>query len=113
MNADEGKGPFPDSAKQMLDRLADDLDPQTVSRLRQARQRALQLPVRKVRWLIPAAGLAMTTALIALFLWQGAPQSNEISFAMEDLELLARAEPLDFYGDLEFYSWLEEREGEG
>ncbi len=113
MNPDEEKEPIPGSAKRMLDALSEDLDPQTLVRLRQARRRALESPKGKIPWLIPAAGFAMATALIAIFLWQAEPKSNETFFAMEDLDLLATAESLDFYGDLEFYSWLEEREGAG
>jgi len=113
MKVDDEKELFSDSAKKMLDDLSENLDSHTLTRLGQSRRLALQSPQRKIPWLVPAVGFAMATALISIFLWQGGSQSNGISLAMEDLDLLARAEPLDFYGDLEFYSWLEEREGAG
>lgn len=113
MNTDKEADELARTAKRILDTLPENLDVQTLSTLRQARRRAIQSPEKKIPWLVPAAGLAMVCAFVAVLLLQGKPQSNEISWVMEDLDLLATTESLDFYGDLEFYSWLEEREGAG
>jgi hypothetical protein len=98
-------------AAELLDRSVERTAPDDLARLRQARERALsahpaRLPVQP--W--PAAGLAAlaTVAVLALALRVLVPSSGpEPVPGLQHLELLASADGLEFYEDLEFIQWLE------
>ncbi|MFQ5780917.1 MAG: hypothetical protein ACE5J1_07145 [Nitrospiria bacterium] len=113
MNGGEEEKKLAASAKQLLDDLSENLDRDTLSRLRRVRHRALKTPRKTVPWLVPVTGFAVAVALIAVFIWQRNPMEGAILSGVEDIELLATAETLDFYEDLEFYRWLEEGAGAG
>lgn len=108
---------FLETAKDLLSERAEEIDAKTRSRLRENRYAALQsLQPRKrpLSWMWPATGIAVAcTAVLAFFLFLKEPGSQEIVSNMEDIELLASSEPIEFYDDLEFYEWLAEREGAG
>ena len=107
---------------------ADQLDAATLSRLNQARQRALEeLPGQRVqwpwRWLMPAGSLAIA-ALVAVFVLQQPLQTtvDPIPVAHDmsedqavDFELLMGEDDLEMIEDLEFFAWLsvEELEAAG
>lgn len=99
------------TARALLDKGVQDLDRRTLSRLHEARQRSIGTAKQPVSWVLPATGLAAACAiLLAFFLLVKAPPQKEIFPEMEDLDLLAAPEPLDFYEDLAFYNWLEARD---
>jgi len=106
---------FVETAKYLLSERAEKIDTKTRSRLRKGRYAALQsLKSRKrpTPWMWPAAGMAVAcTAVLAFFLILKEPGPQEVLSNMEDIELLASSEPIEFYDDLEFYNWLAEHEG--
>ncbi len=108
---------FLETAKYLLNKRADEIDPETRSRLRKGRYAALQsLRSRRhpISWMWPAAGVAVAcTVILAFFLVLKEPGSKEVLSDMEDIELLASSAPIEFYDDLEFYNWLAEHEGAG
>ncbi len=115
--------------RRRLDESVAELDEATLSRLAQARQRALSaepghsrrarrwirsLAVRPASdWLVPAGALASVVAtVLALALTVSEPE-NGLARQVEDLDLLSAGEELELYENLEFYQWLDEREQTG
>ncbi len=98
---------FLESVRRELDQSVEALDAATLSRLNQARQRALDAGLgRQVWWRPLAAGLALASvAVLAVSLWLARPAVEPQ--ALDDLELLTAAEPIEFYEELEFYEWLD------
>lgn len=106
-------------ARRLLDDTAQNLDADTVARLRAARARAWQLAEQAPRpdavrprrrgWL-PVGGLAVAGVVLAIAgtLWFAAPGGAPIA-GFEDVELLASKESPEFYTELEFYNWLANR----
>lgn len=104
---------FVDSVKRRLSELEQGLDAATLARLRAARQKALAYQQDRSWWRapaswVPAGALAAAAAgvAIATFLWLSAPLSTLPPTDMEDLELLAAEDSIEFYTDLDFYHWL-------
>jgi len=95
-----------------LDEGIEHLDAATLSRLRQARSRALHGLARRRRlvWVraAVAAGVLAVTAL-AVVRYAGVEHTTGLPLvAMEDVDILASGETPDFYEDLDFYTWLAE-----
>ncbi len=118
---------FERQLRQALDRRAEGLDAATLSRLRQARERALARWHDTGRWRLLgrwlaiwngapgvapwAAGLAGVTALVVgLAIWHGTGDQGWPMIG-DDLEVLASNEDLMLYQDLDFYLWLEQEAG--
>ena len=102
-----------DRAKELFDDSVEKLDAATLSRLNQARQRALQevqvaaSTGQWARW-VPAGGLA-AAAVVAVMVWQGTPVEDTAPAAdsAADFEILLSEDSLDMLEDLEFYSWID------
>lgn len=104
--------------KRVLDNSADELDAATLSRLNQARQRALAEQDRRTNRLtgwLPAgnvarysfASVAAVAVLSAVLLSQtgrNLPTPGNVT----DLEIMASREKLEMVEQLEFYQWLAE-----
>jgi len=105
---------FLDRVRRTLDDSADNLDARTLSQLTQARHRALEKAKskpslhRRPFWL-SLAGLVTATAVVflAIFLARD-PSGPQYYSAIEDIEILAASEHLEFFSELEFYAWLAE-----
>ena len=101
---------FTKAAKRSLDEAADNLDAGTVVRLHAARKRAIATyRQRRKPWVnvwVPTGALAAGLAVVvATFMWFTVP-TNLPPTDIEDLELLAAHEGIEFYADLDFYDWL-------
>ncbi|NHN39110.1 DUF3619 family protein [Pseudomaricurvus alcaniphilus] len=116
--------------RQQLDQQVDSLDASTVSRLRQARARAMEHAAGRLRrpamplW---GAGLASASVFaLAMLLWLSPPASldddaldyssldegslDNMEPLFTDTDILLDDESVEFYGELDFYLWLQ-REG--
>lgn len=107
---------FEQQLKQTLDQGNAAMDGETLSHLRRARHQALAAqhrPAYANRW-IPATAMAGAAAL-AVGLWLHQPvQKNQVLVAgLEDIDLLAAQEDIDFYEELDFYLWLESQQQQG
>ncbi|MBW1946173.1 MAG: DUF3619 family protein [Deltaproteobacteria bacterium] len=101
-----------------LDKSTHDLDPETLSRLRIIRKEALETAKSSGpgSWLglgsvfrFPAAGIATAgVILLATFLYLANPFGILIHNGFEDFETLVATDNLEFYDELDFYSWLTE-----
>ncbi len=107
-------------SRELYRQAAQQLDPQTVDRLRAARRQALATARTSqhftARWLIPSGAFA-AIALAALMLWQPVPRHDAapsqgpvvVETAAEvDNDLPPDADQTDphLYQDLDFYGWL-------
>jgi len=97
-----------------LDEAAARLPATRAARLAAARARAVEAARgrRRLR-LVPAAVAAAAAAVAGVALlrpWRAAAPPPE---AVEDIEILTAAEPLELIEDLDFYRWLEEEHGDG
>ena len=98
--------------REELDKSVDTLDAHTLSRLNQARHKALEQPTRtrwRSNWLLPVAATAAVAVLAFSLLTVNSTTDPDL--LLEDLELLSSAEDMDFYGELEFYEWLDQYAG--
>lgn len=120
---------FEDKVTDRLRASSEELDAATLSRLNQARQRALdELPQSRGRagvagWWLPA-GAVVVAALFAVVLWRGnVPESGLVEFPAEfawteestdsvslEMELLLNEDDLEMFEDLEFYVALTDAE---
>lgn len=103
-------------AVQALDERARDLDGATLSRLSQARAKAMaQHPSQKQRWLhtawIGSAGIA-TAALVAVLLFQRLPPDGleALDPSGEAIEIATLDVDLEVIEELDFYEWLSEQD---
>lgn len=111
---DEKEQALLQAARQKLDDLEHDLDPSIAARLRGVRRQALSTGDHKRYWWqrrqawMPLGTLATGFAVfaIAAIVWLSVPTATLVPPVMEDLELLAAQDNIEFYGDLEFYYWL-------
>ena len=113
MNLDERERKFIANAKSVLDKSVKNLDAQVRSRLRHARNRALEARPSHTAWVLAGGLAAASVAALAVTLWLVEPGVVEPIPDVQDLELLTAADNLEFYGDLEFYRWLADQDRAG
>ena len=113
-NNDNNENVFLERVRGTLDDSVDTLDAETLSRLTQARHRALEEAKsrpyqRRPSFWFSLAGLAAATAVVflAIFLARE-PSGTQYYSGIEDVEILATSENPEFFVDLEFYAWLAE-----
>jgi Protein of unknown function (DUF3619) len=103
---------LPNQIKQILDDSVNNLDAATLSRLNQARHKALE---NKSRWhslklQLPATALAaITVAVIVGSIWTiQSQQNNQIitNTNYEDLELISSNVEVDLLEEIDFVTWL-------
>ena len=112
MNEHDKEKQFIDNVKKALDLGAENLDAGTQAKLTRMRHNALDAGERKTfdirQWFtVPVAGWA-TACLIVLGLAIYLQQSDGALLPLEDIDLLAAEDNLEFYDGLEFYAWLAE-----
>jgi hypothetical protein len=100
---------FTDKLSQVLDEQVEQLDKDTLSRLRQARLRAVESTERGsfFQYWKPVTVFAMSMILtVSLIMWPQQSDVNDLSSVTDDLDLLVAEDNLQFYDELEFYQWL-------
>lgn len=112
MNELDKEKQFIDNVKKALDLGAENLDAGTQSKLTRMRHQALDAGERKSfdirQWLtLPKMGWA-TACILMLGLTIYIQQPNGTVPPLEDVDLLAAEDNLEFYDGLEFYAWLAE-----
>ena len=108
---------FEQRAQALLRESAELLDGQTRSRLTQARHAALdaignpavQQRQRFWRWLAPVSGIAATAALAIIIAVHPVRRDDRVAAgaAVDELEIVTAEDSLEFYRDIEFYTWLD------
>ena len=102
---------FINHIQQTLDDDIDKLDASTLSRLNQARHKALESKHKNPFWqIIPAGALAtVTVVILAGYLWSTQTQPSDqivVNKAYNDLEILSSSTELDLLEDMDFVLWL-------
>ncbi len=108
-----------DRSRRELDTLDDQLPADISRRLYQARRKAVALAAgnskpRQLPWFRLGSGIAVAASLVVVVLLIGGPfLTNGLSTGKspselldDDTDLLLSADTLEFYDNLEFYSWL-------
>lgn len=119
MNTPEKDKALVDTAKKLFDDSVEQLDAATLSKLNQARQRALAEAGKATprhawsRW-APATGVAAAAA-VAIFVLQQPGLDNVVvaPSTASDFELLLDEHELDMFEELEFFALLDELEERG
>jgi len=115
MKEQESEKAFAANVRKVLDAESDNLDAATRSQLNRIRQEALEAGGRPrgyrlrggMRWL---AGAAATAAIAAVVYVNTATAPLEIGSPqpLDEFDIIALEESLDFIEDIEFYAWLAE-----
>jgi len=111
--SDEQSASFEQRAQAVLQDSAEQLDGATRSRLTQARHAALEVAKQRQAkpwlWLMPVTGAAAAAVLAVVLLVNPASQSiDQAAFGpVDELEIIAAEDSLEFYRDVEFYAWLD------
>ena len=100
-----------------LDECADGLDAASLSRLRQARSKALEQPVSwwqrpASQWLSAAALATIAVVVTITVAIRPTDVNGPLDAAWNELEIAALQEDMDLLEDLEFYHWLDTVSGE-
>lgn len=97
--------PFSTRTKILLDESTESLDAATRSRLRQARNRALEGLDHENSWSmwIPAGALATSVLMVGFYMYQLPPP---LPMIYQDPIQQATAENMDLLDDLDFMAWL-------
>ena len=106
-DVDEKPDRFAQKARETLQGGEYLLDEETLSRLAQARKRAmLEMPHGNRRtWPVVTA---ITASLLVALIWSRWPQPNVPDVELlESMDLLVAEESIEFYQDLEFLEWAE------
>ncbi|MEK9629891.1 MAG: hypothetical protein VW455_12840 [Nitrospinota bacterium] len=106
---------FLDFARNRLNQGVEDLDPDTRHKLISMRNRAMNIRETKSwfpQWApLPAMGL-LTAALFFILVYVKPSSLSKPDTGLEDLEMLASADQLELYENLEFYDWLANQNNE-
>lgn len=108
--------PLEARSRELFDDSVEGLDARTRSRLNQARQRALaEMNKGSARryWLVAPLGSLAVAALIALLLVRTgaeAPSVENGGMLLDDFDIVADADNFELIQDVEFYSWLADRD---
>ena len=108
------------SIRNELERSARDLDGASLSRLNQARQAALQSArgKRASRWAWPTTLATACALTLAIAIWprlvpEPVPMPTATTSAADDFPMLAGADDLELYEELDFYAWLDAQPASG
>ena len=115
-NRSEKKAHFLERARQSLLTSEDQLDAATVSRLREARLRAVEAAGERKRgffwipsWARIGAVATAAAAVLVLMVWHDYPRQDFPVRSADDMEIVLNmdsADNMDLYEDLDFYEWL-------
>lgn len=111
VDKEPGKKAFLQHTREQLDDSVNSLDAATLSRLNQARQKALNTP-RPNFFLATGTGAvfaSFTVAVLIVLLWttmSSPPREQQLAQQYEDIDMLTSDADLDLLEDLEFVSWL-------
>ena len=120
MNDKDNEEVFLEKARATLDEGEERLEPHILARLRQTRRAALDEATTKRinerhHWRLGLRGAGFATAVVAMVvtvLYFKTPSRTGLLKNLEDVEILASSDHLDFYAELDFYAWLADEEND-
>jgi len=122
MNGDLGEKEtrFLEKARQSLLASEDRLDASTLSRLREARAKALEAADEHNRgfsripnWMRVGAFATAAAAVMVFAIWVDPPKPELPVKSLDEFEMVLYADNLDIYEDMDFYEWLAEAGNNG
>lgn len=116
MKNQDSENSFLKQVKHSLDQSEGNIPAKTLSRLNRIRQTALKIKrkekSRAVKWMpmpYPALATAAVVLLAVLLSFPGDRERTPLN-PLDDLEILASNNKIEFYEELDFYAWLAEEE---
>ncbi len=113
MNTKDPEELFLEKVQDILDHGAENLGTRTERRLEDIRGQALVAAEEKRsrffprrRWVLAGSFAMVTLAAAAFFFWPSPSAPPPPTGQIEDLEIIASQERIDFYQNLDFYRWL-------
>ncbi|HEX7372428.1 MAG TPA: hypothetical protein VF372_06375 [Thermodesulfobacteriota bacterium] len=117
MNAKDPEKLFLEKVQGLLNHGTENLGSKTERRLQDIRGQALMDAGEKRsrflhprRWVLVGSFAMVTLAAVGLFFWLGPSTETLPAGEIEDLEIIASQERIDFYQNLDFYRWLGSKE---
>ncbi len=111
----EKEARFLEKARQALIASEDRLDAATLSRLRDARAKAVEAAEGRDRgffripnWMRVGAFATAAAAVMVLAVWVDPPRQELPVKSPDEFEIVLNADNFDLYEDMEFYEWLAE-----
>jgi hypothetical protein len=112
-NLSEQEARLLEKARQSLLASEDRLDAATLSRLREARAKALEAADARSRgffripdWMRVGAFATAAAAVMVFAIWVDPPKPELPVKAVDEFEMVLYADNLDLYEDMDFYEWL-------
>jgi type VI protein secretion system component VasF len=109
----ENEARFLEKARQSLLAAEDRLDANTLSRLRNARARAVEAAGQRERgffripsWMRAGAFATAVAAVMVFMIWVDTPRQELSVKSLDEFEIVLYADNLDIYEDMDFYEWL-------
>jgi hypothetical protein len=109
----ENEARFLEKARQSFLATEDRLDAGTLSRLRDARVRAVEAAGERGRgffripnWMRAGAFATAVAAVMVFMIWVDTPKQELPVKSPDELEIVLNADNMDLYEDLDFYEWL-------
>lgn len=109
----EKEARFLEKARQGLLASEEHLDAGTLSRLREARVRAVEAADARGRgffripnWMRAGAFATAVAAVMVFMIWVDTPKQELPVKSPDELEIVLNADNMDLYEDLDFYEWL-------
>ncbi len=116
MKKQDNETSFLKKVKHSLDQGEEDIPAETLSRLNRIRQEALKIKKKEKTWAVrwipmpyPALATAAVVLLAVLLSFPGDREQAPFN-PLDDLEILASNNKIEFYKELDFYAWLAEEE---
>ena len=110
---------FLNGIRETLDASVDNLDEQTLLRLRRIRLDVLESAVKRrrlfgmPRWVTAGGFATVAVVAVTISIWLTSSQQRLPVRHVEEVEILTTQEHLELYKDLDFYRWLSDAETKG
>jgi type VI protein secretion system component VasF len=109
----EKEARFLEKARRTLLATEDRLDADTLSRLRDARVRAVEASGARARgffripnWARAGAFATVVAAVMVFMIWVDDPKQDLSVKSLDEFEMVLYADNMDIYEDMDFYEWL-------
>jgi type VI protein secretion system component VasF len=109
----EKEARFLEKARRSLLATEDRLDADTLSRLRDARVRAVEASGARKRgffripnWARAGAFATVVAAVMVFMIWVDNPKQDLSVKSLDEFEMVLYADNMDIYEDMDFYEWL-------
>lgn len=107
-------------ARMALEQSSDSISPDVLAKLRIIRGGAVELAEKREqslfclpRWVTVGGVATLAVLVVAVSLWFSPVGTGTPAKSDDDIDIITSNEQLEFYEELDFFLWLEERENAG